>query len=156
EARIRRERVTATELLARLDVKHEALVETLDVALGLTDNIQAADCRANPAERRLFNQAFFERLEVDAEEIIGHPRADPSAQPLARALLREAARPAPASPQGRPRVREAASPANGRRSRQQPAQARTLALVGAGGAWEGGNEEPPAFFKVGGSNVERM
>ncbi len=67
EARIRRERIAMGELVARLDVTHEALRETLDVALDLTDSIHAACCVADATERRLFNQAFFEQLEVDSE-----------------------------------------------------------------------------------------
>lgn len=34
-------------------------------------------------ERRLFNQAFFERLEVDSEEVAGQQLAEPFAQLLA-------------------------------------------------------------------------
>lgn len=89
EARIRRERIAANELVARLDIKHDQLLETLDLALELTEDIHAAYCRAEATERRLFNQAFFERLEVDSEEITGNQLAEPYAQLLANDLIAE-------------------------------------------------------------------
>jgi len=49
-------------------------------ALQLTDNIQAAYLKADPTERRLLNQAFFEHLEIDNEEIADRELAAPFAQ----------------------------------------------------------------------------
>jgi site-specific DNA recombinase len=80
QARIRRERDGATQLIETLNVRHDKVLRALDVALALADRIQTAYCQAGPQERRLFNQAFFERLEVDAEEITGHTLAEPFAR----------------------------------------------------------------------------
>ena len=49
---------------------------------------QAAYLQADPTEPRLFNQAFFERIEIDTEQIAGHKLTAPYAQlaPLVNAL----------------------------------------------------------------------
>ena len=88
QARIRRERAAAEELLRRYEVKHDVITQTLDLALQLTDQTQDAYLQAEPTERRLFNQAFFERIEIDTEEITGHTLNAPYAQirPLLNAL----------------------------------------------------------------------
>jgi hypothetical protein len=125
--------------VARLDVKHETLLETLDVALSLTENIRAAYCVADPTERRLFNQAFFERLEVDSEEISGHQLAEPYAQLLAHDLIREAARPAAAAPRAAEEAAAEPEPWDGAEGRQEAGDGRALALVGAGAPAGGGN-----------------
>jgi site-specific DNA recombinase len=80
QARIRRQRAAADDLLQRHEVKHETILETLDHALQLTDNIQAAYLQADSTERRLFNQALFETIAIDTEEIDGHELAPPFAQ----------------------------------------------------------------------------
>jgi site-specific DNA recombinase len=67
--RISRERVAANRQIERLSVKHDQILDRLDQALALTDDIQRAYVNANPQERRLLNQAFFERLEIDTEEV---------------------------------------------------------------------------------------
>ena len=77
QQRIRRERIAADELLRRYQVDHATILETLDLALDLTDNIQAAYLQAAPVERRLINQAFFEAIEIDDEEIAGHALVEP-------------------------------------------------------------------------------
>jgi site-specific DNA recombinase len=59
QRRIRRERVAADQLLQRFEINHEDILETVEHALELTDNIQAAYLKADPTERRLLNQAFF-------------------------------------------------------------------------------------------------
>jgi hypothetical protein len=56
---------------------HDHVVETLDLALKLTDDIQAAYLQADTTERRLLNQAFFERIEIDDEDITGHTLNQP-------------------------------------------------------------------------------
>ena len=43
-------------------------------------SIQAANLKADPIERRLLNQAFFEYLEIDNEEIADQELAAPFAQ----------------------------------------------------------------------------
>ena len=42
QQRIRRERGAAEELLRRYEIKHDVIVQTLDLALQLTDRTQAA------------------------------------------------------------------------------------------------------------------
>ena len=46
----------------------------------LTDDIQSAYLQADDTERRLFNQAFFETLAIDTEEVNDHTLAAPFAQ----------------------------------------------------------------------------
>ena len=78
--RISRERVGATKRIEQLSLKHEQVLDSLDLALGMTDDIQRAYWQAGPQERRLFNQAFFERLEIDNEEVVGERLAEPFRQ----------------------------------------------------------------------------
>ncbi len=77
QKRISRERVGATKRIEQLSLGHEKVLDALDVALALTDDMQAAYCQASPQERRLLNQAFFERLEIDKEEVVGDQVAEP-------------------------------------------------------------------------------
>ena len=88
QERIKRERAAAQQLLERHQLNHDELLTVLDYALELTDRTQTAYLRAEPTERRLFNQAFFERIEVDTEEITGHSLNAPWAQlrPLLTAI----------------------------------------------------------------------
>jgi site-specific DNA recombinase len=79
QARISRERVSATKSIEQLSFKHEQVLEALDDALALTDDIQRAYIQAGPQERRLLNQAFFEKLEIDAEDVSDDLRAEPFA-----------------------------------------------------------------------------
>ncbi len=80
QKRIRRERVAADQLFRRFEINHQDILETVDHALALTDNIQAAYLKADPIERRLLNQAFFEYLTIDNEEIADQELAAPFAQ----------------------------------------------------------------------------
>ena len=64
-------------MMATLDVEHERVLDALDVALELTHDMQAAYIQADPSERRLLNQAFFERIEVVDEKVVGFRFADP-------------------------------------------------------------------------------
>jgi hypothetical protein len=57
-------------------------IEPLDLALELTDNIQAAYLNADPTERRLLNQAFFERIEIDTETATDGQLSGPSCPDL--------------------------------------------------------------------------
>ncbi|MGB7588304.1 MAG: recombinase family protein [Solirubrobacterales bacterium] len=77
--RISRERVGAIKRIEQLSFKHEQVLNALDTALALTDDVQRAYCQAGPQERRLFNQTFFERLEIDEEEVAGQQLAEPFA-----------------------------------------------------------------------------
>ncbi len=80
QARISRERTGATKRIEQLSLKHEQVTETLDVALDLTKNIQRAYYQADPQERRLFNQAFFEWLKIEDEEVVAEQLAEPFEQ----------------------------------------------------------------------------
>jgi hypothetical protein len=82
QKRISRERIGATKQIEQLSLSHERVLDALNVALALTDNMQAAYCQASPQERRLLNQAFFERLEIDGEEVAGNQLAAPFADLL--------------------------------------------------------------------------
>ena len=80
QARVRRERAAAEQLLNRHKINQETVASTLDLALQLTDNIQTAYLQADTTERRLLNQAFFEYIEVDSEEITASQLNPPFAQ----------------------------------------------------------------------------
>jgi site-specific DNA recombinase len=77
QTRIRRERVAAEKHIDGLSVEHDQVLKALDLALAMTDDIQAAYVQAGPQERRLLNQGRFERLEIDAEEVVGDQEAEP-------------------------------------------------------------------------------
>ena len=77
QERIRRERIAAEQRMAGLDVEYDRVLKTLDLALSLTDNIQAAYVQAGPQERRLLNQGRFSRIEIDREEVVGAQLAEP-------------------------------------------------------------------------------
>jgi hypothetical protein len=82
--------IAAEKMIKELTVDCEKPLAALDVALALTKDIQAAYRQANPTQRRLFNQAFFERLEVDGVEISDYKLTKPFAQLLASDLIEEA------------------------------------------------------------------
>ena len=63
----------------------------LDEALALTDRIQTAYCRANPTQRRLFNQALFAAIWIDNEDVACSELAVPFDDLLAEDLLTETA-----------------------------------------------------------------
>jgi site-specific DNA recombinase len=140
QKRIRRERVAADALLRRYEIKHDAILETLDTALDLTNNIQAAYLQADETERRLLNQAFFERIEIDSEEITGHTLAAPFAQ-LAAPGLAEAGQGAYAA---------GASPRGGRQNRPQkaktPGPSSKVGGLDVTLMVEPGGFEPPTFW----------
>jgi site-specific DNA recombinase len=77
QARIRRERADAEQTIATLDVEHQRVLEGLDAAIELLQDMQLAYLQAEPNERRLLNQAFFERIEVVDEKVVGFRFADP-------------------------------------------------------------------------------
>lgn len=79
QARIRRERAGAEQRMGELSVDHGRILDALDAALSLTEDMQQAYVNAGPQERRLLNQAFFKRLEIDAEEVVGWELAEPFA-----------------------------------------------------------------------------
>lgn len=80
QERLRRETIAAETRLQELQTDHSAALEQLDLALQLTDHIQAAYITAQPTTRRLFNQAIFERIWVSRETVeaiqLAHPFDD--------------------------------------------------------------------------------
>ena len=89
QQRIRRERVAAEQRQAELDVDHHELLDHVDIALGLTDRIQAAYCLAEPQTRRIFNQAIFARIWIMQETVADIELAFPFAEVLANDLVRD-------------------------------------------------------------------
>ena len=89
EQRIRRQRVAAETTIARLQVDDEQLLAAIDEALAMTDRIQTAYCRANPKQRRLFNQALFEAIWIDREDVADSQLAAPFDDLIAEDLLPE-------------------------------------------------------------------
>jgi site-specific DNA recombinase len=87
QQRIAAEREAAETIIARLSVRFGDIEETLDLALDLTDDIQAAYAKASPTVRRLFNQAIFEWIKISSEEISDVSLAEPFRDLLAADLL---------------------------------------------------------------------
>ena len=114
--RIQRERAAAQQTVDDLSVSYEDARRTLDQALDLTRNIQAAYDDAGPTERRFFNQAFFERLDVLEDDIADANLAQPFRALLDDELVEALATWAGGSAEqdrasdGRPRVRERPNP----------------------------------------------
>ena len=69
QVRIRRERDAADRVTSSLGVRADHVQSILEKAVLLTDDIQNAYLIADANGRRLFNQAVFERIEIDSEEI---------------------------------------------------------------------------------------
>jgi site-specific DNA recombinase len=90
--RIAAEREAAEAIIARLSVQFHDIEETLDLALNLTDDIQAAYAKASATVRRLFNQAIFEWLRISSEDVAEAKLAEPFSDLLAADLLDEPAR----------------------------------------------------------------
>jgi site-specific DNA recombinase len=87
QSRIARQREAAEAISERLLLQFDDIKETLDLALALTDDIQAAYIQASPTVRRLFNQALFEWLKIDSEEVSEAKLAEPFSDLLADDLL---------------------------------------------------------------------
>ncbi len=77
QERIRCERAAAEKTLEELGGSYETNKRVLDLALNLTDDIQEAYRTASATERRMFNQAFFTRLEVREDEVVDAELAQP-------------------------------------------------------------------------------
>jgi hypothetical protein len=110
------------------------------VAIELTDRIQVAYRQAAPAERRLFNQAFFEWLRVDEEKVVSHRLAEPFGP--------EPPKDGPDADLSRLGVgwnSEKTKAANGALARALPAADRV-----------GSTRTPGPFFRAGGSNVAAL
>ena len=81
QARLRRERLDADSLIARLDVRHEDIAATLELALDILGrDLQDLYAGADDATRRLMNQSLFAALYVCDEEVVGEELAEPFAR----------------------------------------------------------------------------
>ncbi len=69
--RITRELVNAGAVLANTDVRWETVETNLKIALGLISQLGQAYRVASATERRWFNQAIFERVDIDLGEHVG-------------------------------------------------------------------------------------
>ena len=121
QKRIRRERAAADRLLSSYALDHQLIRDTLELALGLTNDIQDAYRKAQPTERRLLNQALFERIEISTEEVDGSTLAAPFDQ----LITAEATRPTRPASRNRNARTSAALSTNG--------GSYVNAVVGAGG-----------------------
>jgi site-specific DNA recombinase len=92
QRRIAAEREAAEAIIARLSVQFHDIEETLDLALRLTDDIQAAYAKASATVRRLFNQAIFEWIRISNEDVAEAKLAEPFSDLLAADPLDEPAR----------------------------------------------------------------
>jgi len=66
--RIDKERADARRVTARATIRYTDLREIIDQALDLAQDWQTAYLQAPNRVRRLLNQAFFERIDVDDDE----------------------------------------------------------------------------------------
>ena len=73
--RVSREMAEAGAALDAATMQSELIGANLDVALDMIRDCHAAYVAAAPATRRQFNQAFFEYLEVDVDEVTGQKLA---------------------------------------------------------------------------------
>jgi hypothetical protein len=140
QERIRRERNGARKQTEHLSFKHERVLEALDTALAMTDDIQQAYVQAGPGERRLFNQGLYERLEISEEEVVG----DKVAEPFDRLLALK--------PSGNEATEDLAHLDwdSGKTPKAAPGSIEAaLSLLGNA-------RTPDQFSKVGGSNVEKL
>lgn len=74
---------------------HREVLARLDVALELTDRLQAAYQLASPAIRGLLNQAIFKRIWIDNEAVNGVELAEPFADLITISYFREVVRRSP-------------------------------------------------------------
>ncbi len=96
EVRIRTERVAAQSTVEKLSGEYDLALSNLDKALALTEHIQAAYDLAPGHVRRMFNQAFFEKLliigEDELESVLNEPWDTLLDAELATALRRTTCR----------------------------------------------------------------
>jgi site-specific DNA recombinase len=89
QRRIAVERESAEAILSGLSLQFDDVEETLDLALGLTDDIHAAYVSSSPTVRRLFNQAIFEWIKIGSEDVAEVALAEPFRDLLAADLMDE-------------------------------------------------------------------
>jgi site-specific DNA recombinase len=140
QERIRRERVAAEQRQADLQIDHDQALEGLEIALSLTDRVQAAYLMAGPKARRLFNQAIFERIWIRRETVADVELASPFSDLLAEDMAQLAAERAPATAD------------TGSEGASQGWTAKTLSMA----APAPNEQTPTTVFCRGGSNVDRM
>jgi site-specific DNA recombinase len=85
--RLKRELRAAENALRSTDLKFEDVRRTLDRALELAGDCHAAYQQANGEVRRMFDQAFFEKVLVTEGEVVGSVLTQPFADLLAKDLL---------------------------------------------------------------------
>ena len=85
--RIAGERETAEAILARLALRFDEIDATLDLALDLTNDVQAVYLKATPTIRRLLNAAIFEWIKISIEDVADAEFAEPFRDLLANDLL---------------------------------------------------------------------
>ena len=128
QQRITRELEQARGLLADVSLEFEAIEQNLTRALELARDCHAAYEAAGPNTRRLFNQAFFEKLYVHDDGEITHELAKPF-----KILLD-------------PRLTKQLASGLGKKTKKLPEWL-------GDGAWWSDNEDDLAKSEVGGSNV---
>lgn len=101
QERITRQLGNARITLAQTEIDWSVVAANVDEACKLVTNVQEAYRKANPAVRRLFNQAIFESIAVDVDGAIytrlAEPFADMLAADFATRLEDVLANPAPVS-----------------------------------------------------------
>ena len=128
QQRITRELEQARGLLADVSLEFEAIEQNLNRALELARDCHAAYEAAGPNTRRLFNQAFFEKLYVHDDGEITHELAKPF-----KILLD-------------PRLTKQLASGLGKKTKKLPEWL-------GDGAWWSDNADDLAKSEVGGSNV---
>ena len=141
QRRLRRERVAVEQLRERLEADLGQVAESVDVAVELTTDPQAAYRRADARLRNLMNRGYFRALYVDSGEI-----TDAELQPVFEQLM-EVWHTIKPRPQRR-RTATLQSTSKVRRRRGQEAQP----LAG----FRPGTQRNPRAFPLGGSKVEGM
>lgn len=135
QARIEKEMEQAKRLLAGTDLRLESIQADLQKALDLLEDCQATYRGSPDHVKRLFNQAFFEKLLIDEEYVVTAPLAEPFRSLVEGefAMRRARRRERPGTPE-RPYERALAAIGDRWGSDNLPEQgSRTFTLVGATG-----------------------
>lgn len=85
--RIQRELAAALKIIESLETPHDEALRNLDRALDLLHDLQSAYIAATDSQRRLFNQAIFDRIWIDREDVSGSSLAEPFEDLLDEALV---------------------------------------------------------------------
>lgn len=79
QQRIRRERIAAEVVHEQMNADFAEIAKTVEEAIDMTDRIQRAYLLGGDGAKRLFNQAIFESIAVDQEEISSAVLSEPFA-----------------------------------------------------------------------------